>query len=109
MPACVIQKAAVGLHLRQHAGDGETLGHQVRQVAVHEDEEGLDLADVVGETRGERGHESKQDPEQDATGRHHEEPGYSQKHISWFNDGQVCQEGKHVVKYLGGKRQRSGK
>lgn len=82
MPACVIQKAAVGLHLRQHAGDGETLGHQVRQVAVHEDEEGLDLADVVGETRGERGHESKQDPEQDATGRHHEEPGYSQKHIS---------------------------
>ncbi len=89
-----------GLHLRQDAGDGKQLGHQVRQVAVHEDEEGLDLTDVVGEACGERSHESEQKAEEDASGRHHGEPGNSQKHISGFNNRQVCQKGKHAVKYL---------
>lgn len=89
-----------GLHLRHHAGDGETLTNQVRQVAVHEDEEGLDLTDIVGETCGERSCKSKQEAKEDATGRHHEEPGYPQKHIGGFNDGQVGQVGKHVVKHL---------
>lgn len=87
-------------HLRQDAGDGKTLGHQVGQVAVHEDEEGLDLTDVVGETCGERSRESKQKAKEEAPGRHHEEPGHAQKHISGFSDGHVRQKGKHAVKCL---------
>lgn len=89
-----------GPHLRQDAGDAETLGHQVRQVAVHEDEEGLDLADVVGEPRGEGSRESKQKAEEDASDRHHDEPGHPQEHIGGFNDGHDCKVGKHAVKCL---------
>ena len=98
----------LGRHLRQDAGDGKQLGHQVCQVAVHEDEEGLDLTDIVGEACGERSREPKQEAEEDATNPHHEEPGHSKKHVGGFNDGQVCQEGKHAIKYLGErKRQRT--
>lgn len=90
----------IGPHLRQDAGDGKQLGHQVRQVAVHEDEEGLNLSDVVGETRGERSHKPKQEAEEDTANPHHEEPGHSEKHVARINLGHVRQEGKHAVKYL---------
>lgn len=89
-----------GLHSRQNAGDGEQLGHQVGQVAEHEDEEWLDGADVVGEARGERCHESKQEAKEKAAQRHHEEAGHSQEHVGGFYFRQVGQEGEHAVEHL---------
>ena len=97
-----------GLHLRQDAGNGKTLSYQVRQIAVHEDEEGLDRTDVVGETCGERGREAKQKAKEDASNSHHKEPGNPQKHISGFDDGHVGQEGKHVVKNLWREKETEG-
>lgn len=79
---CSLVCQGFGLHLRQDAGDGETLSHQVRQVAVHEDEEGLDLTDIVSEPCGERSHKSKHETKEDTSECHHEEPGNSEKHIS---------------------------
>lgn len=92
-----------GLHSRQHAGEGKTLGQQVCQVAVHEDKEGLDLTDIVGETCGEGSHESKQKAEDDTADCRHKELGKFQKHISGFDNMQVCQKGGHAVKCLGDK------
>lgn len=94
------QLSSLASNLRQNAGDGEQLGHQVGQVAVHEDEEGLDGTDAVGETRGERGHESEEKAEEDAAEPHHPEAGHSQEHVGGFDDGQICQEGEHAVEHL---------
>lgn len=95
-----LQCSVVSTFLRQDAGDGEALGHQVGQVAVHEDKQGLDGAHVVGETCGESSREAKQEAEEDASGCHHKEAGDSQEDVGGLHDGHVCQEGEHVVQHL---------
>lgn len=92
---------------RQDAGDGEALSHQVGQVAVHEDKERLDGTHFVREACGERSHEAEEEAEEDAPCCHHEEARHSQEDVSGLDDGQVSQEGKHVVEDLGDGRRGS--
>lgn len=89
-----------GANLRQNTGEAKQLRHQVCQVTVHEDEEGLNLTDVVGKTCGEGSGESKQDAKEDAADAHNKEPGDSQEHVRRFNNSHVSEEDKHAVKCL---------
>lgn len=85
---------------RHDAGDGKQLSYQVGQVTVHEDEEGLNLAHLPCEARGEGCHHAKQEPEQHATQAHHKEPGHAQKHIRGIHHWQLSHMVEEVIQHL---------
>lgn len=65
------------IHSRHNWRDGEQLGHQVGQVAVHKYEERLDLSDLGSESCGEGGHKTKKYAEPHPAQSDHEKPGHS--------------------------------
>lgn len=70
---------------RQNAWDVKGFSGQVRQVAEHEDQQGFDSRNVVGESSHECWNESKDDAKQHATQPHHEEASEASKDIDGFN------------------------
>lgn len=76
-----VSHTSVDLYSRHDTGDGKQLGHKVGQVAVHEDEEGLNLANFPCEAGGEGSHQAKEEPKQYSPQAHHKEPCHAQKHI----------------------------
>ena len=94
------QHVAEARYSRHDGGDGKELGHQVGQVAVHEDEEGLDGPNVAGEACGERRHKAEQQAEAHASEPHHEEASHPQEYIHWLHLRHVRHVAKHVVQHL---------
>lgn len=86
---------------RHDGRDGKQLGHQIRQVAEREYEEGLDLWDLGGEPRREGGHKAEQDAEARPAEPHHKEPGHAHDHIHRIHHWHMCQKAEHVVQHLG--------
>lgn len=70
---------------RQDARDVKGFGRQVWEVAEHEDQQGLDWRDIVGETSHECWGKSKYDAKQDSTQPHNEEASKAGKDINGFN------------------------
>lgn len=66
---------------RQNARDVKGFSRQVREVAEHEDQQGFNWRDVVGETSHECWDKSKHDAKQDSTQPHHEEASKASKDI----------------------------
>ena len=97
------KKKNVDIYSRHDGRDGEELGHQIGQVAVHEYEEGLDLPDPGGEPRGEGGHEAEQDAETHPSEPDHEEPRHPQEHIHRLHYRHLRHEVEHVVQHLKNK------
>lgn len=91
---------------RHDAGEVEELRREVGHVAVEEDEEGLDDADVGGEAGREGSNQPINDAHEDAAQRHHEEAEEAKDDI---DNGHLLKVGKllkKVVEDLGMRREK---
>lgn len=91
---------------RHDAGEVEDLSREIGHVAVEEDEEGFDDADVGGEAGREGSNQPINDAHEDAAQRHHEEAEEAKDHI---DNGHLLKVGKllkKVVEDLGRRRER---
>lgn len=70
---------------RQNARDVKGFSGQVWQVAEHEDQQGFDSWNVVGESSHERRNKSKDDAKQHAAQPYHEEASKASKDINRFD------------------------
>ena len=72
------------MYSRQDARQVECLGHQVGQVAEHEDDEGFNRRDVLGETGDKRRNESKNDTKKYTPTPNDDESGTSSQNVHGF-------------------------
>ena len=78
----------------------EHLGRDVGQIAVQEDEERLDHADVVCEARGKRRYKAQEDADQHPTDPHDKEVRDASKHVNGLNGLHLAERLEQVVQDL---------